>query len=365
MRFAVEPGFPEFHQDRAFDPAIHAKYPGTATWSVVKTMLESRGAEVRTADLYAGDPDITDTVLISHCWTPMTADLLARGARGGVLVCWESPVVAWDFHRKLPHLAKHFRYVFGYPGIRRRLPNDARFQPTFLPQPAIDPPVDPWSERRFLAIVNSNIRPDTVGIVPLVQAVAARLFSDRPQIQRPSIRRQLVGFMDRELREELYSERLRLIESLASLPDFDLYGRGWDRIGRERFRASPLVMSRWRGMVEDKHAVLRRYRFVLCVENTAFPGYITEKLTDAFLAGAIPIYLGAPDVESYVPAGTFVHLRDMPSDDALITRLREMTPGEADHMRAAARAFVRSSAFAPFTQEVVGRRIADAALATS
>ena len=46
------------------------------------------------------------------------------------------------------------------------------------------------------------------------------------------------------------------------------------------------------GAVADKHAWLQNYKFNLCFENSSFPGYLTEKLFDAYNAGCVPIYWG-------------------------------------------------------------------------
>ncbi|KCV72279.1 hypothetical protein H696_01677 [Fonticula alba] len=43
-----------------------------------------------------------------------------------------------------------------------------------------------------------------------------------------------------------------------------------------------------------KIALMRRYRFVVSIENVHECDYVTEKLWDALAAGAIPIYLGPP-----------------------------------------------------------------------
>ena len=45
-----------------------------------------------------------------------------------------------------------------------------------------------------------------------------------------------------------------------------------------------------RGVVEDKHYTLNKYRFALIMENS--DGYISEKIYDALKAQCIPIYLG-------------------------------------------------------------------------
>jgi len=51
------------------------------------------------------------------------------------------------------------------------------------------------------------------------------------------------------------------------------------------------------------------YKFVICCENTLqLPGYITEKMLSAMLAGAIPIYWGSPDVDSHFNSKSFINV---------------------------------------------------------
>ena len=54
--------------------------------------------------------------------------------------------------------------------------------------------------------------------------------------------------------------------------------------------------GRWKnnigGNVDDKIEWLKSYKFNICFENGSHPGYLTEKLFDAFLAGCVPIYWG-------------------------------------------------------------------------
>jgi hypothetical protein len=49
------------------------------------------------------------------------------------------------------------------------------------------------------------------------------------------------------------------------------------------------------------------YKFVICAENCALPGYVTEKIVSAMLAGAIPIYWGAPDVGEHFNSRSFIN----------------------------------------------------------
>ena len=55
------------------------------------------------------------------------------------------------------------------------------------------------------------------------------------------------------------------------------------------------------------------YKFSFAMENSAGPGYITEKIVSSYLANTIPIYWGAPDVASYLNPNAFIYC--MPEDD--------------------------------------------------
>lgn len=73
----------------------------------------------------------------------------------------------------------------------------------------------------------------------------------------------------------------------------------------------------------------RAYKFVVCCENSRIPGYITEKFANAYLAGAVPIYLGAPDVNQWFNPKSFIHADDI---HGAIARVKSMTPEQWSQM---------------------------------
>ena len=171
-------------------------------------------------------------------------------------------------------------------------------------------------------------------------------------------------------REEIYTERVRAVRWFEqNHPDeFDLYGQGWDR----RFFTGSLsrvnlfllkiypkfpnsfVSHRfpsWKGAVPRKNAVMRQYKFALCYENAIFPGYITEKIFDGFFAGCVPIYLGAPDVTSWIPADTFIDKRNFKSYEELYRFLKTMTEEQYQGYVTAIENFVRGEKIRPFGAE--------------
>ncbi|MVN20624.1 glycosyltransferase family 10 domain-containing protein [Mucilaginibacter arboris] len=59
-----------------------------------------------------------------------------------------------------------------------------------------------------------------------------------------------------------------------------------------------------------KRSFLQQYKFTIAFENDLFPGYQTEKLYDAMLAGSIPIYLGDPYIGDIFNTKSFIHARE-------------------------------------------------------
>lgn len=56
--------------------------------------------------------------------------------------------------------------------------------------------------------------------------------------------------------------------------------------------------------VEYKEDAILPYRFHLCIENCAVPDLWTEKIADALLGYAVPVYAGCPNIDRYFPGAT-------------------------------------------------------------
>lgn len=68
--------------------------------------------------------------------------------------------------------------------------------------------------------------------------------------------------------------------------------------------------------IADKLDAILPHRLHLALENSESPHYWTEKLTDAYLGWAFPMYVGCPNLEDYFSANSFVRLNPMKPDDA-------------------------------------------------
>lgn len=81
----------------------------------------------------------------------------------------------------------------------------------------------------------------------------------------------------------------------------------------------------------------RRFRFTVAYENAAYPGYTTEKITDALVTGGIPIYWGNPEIARDVHPECFIDASDFATLDELVDHVRAVDTDEALAQRYLAR----------------------------
>ncbi len=73
---------------------------------------------------------------------------------------------------------------------------------------------------------------------------------------------------------------------------------------REHFGARIEIFGWGHREIGDKWDGIAPFRYHIAIENSYVPDYWTEKLADAFLAGAHPIYHGCPNILDFFPAET-------------------------------------------------------------
>jgi hypothetical protein len=55
---------------------------------------------------------------------------------------------------------------------------------------------------------------------------------------------------------------------------------------------------------------LQQFKFMICFENNSKPYYLTEKLSNAWLGGTIPIYWGCTNAQKWLNPKAFLYLKD-------------------------------------------------------
>ena len=87
-------------------------------------------------------------------------------------------------------------------------------------------------------------------------------------------------------------EREEMFDALCAFMKVDSGGRYGNNIGRP---------------VKDKIKFERHYRFTLAYENSSTPGYVTEKILQAFAGDTVPIYWGDPGIEEEFNPAAFIN----------------------------------------------------------
>lgn len=345
----IDPPTWHFENDRLFDlrTASHVGHDILAPFVYLRDQLAERGVEVHTADLLDSRNGSAPRVFVSlggrdrYMRAIERDDVVLSG-----FFAFECPIVEPRLYQHLHRAATVFRRMFTYStadALRPFLRGPVRFERFRIPQAFDDAHSEIWSrsDRGFLVMINANKRP-------------------------------------RLTLNELYSERLRAVEFFGRFSEIDLYGVGWDgptmQVGetwvpsaaqRARLELRRLLDSMigtrdplltaarraYRGPSSSKAKTLGAYTFAICFENMILEGWITEKIFDCFFSGTVPVYLGAPDIEDWIPKNCFIDMRDFVDYRELRAFLHGLTPREIDAYREAGRAYIASEQFRPFTKE--------------
>ncbi len=166
----------------------------------------------------------------------------------------------------------------------------------------------------------------------------------------------IAGFKSSQLPGEAVSVRQRVVEFFRDEhPDqFELFGMGW-----------PKDWQINQGPIDDKDRTMKQFKFVICPENmVGVAGYITEKIWDAFCNGVVPIYMGPPDVEDYIPSNCYINLHHLQKPKKLYKYLSKVTEEEFQEYLKNIRQFLSSNEAKRFSPESFVTIFANALLST-
>lgn len=345
------------------------KYPGTCFFVKLKEILEGAGAELRPGQevlqmLIDRELDANDVHLLQFEQSITGEELLTLGVAPSLLLNLESPLFVTDLYLNLGKLSKSFNYCLGVwsPSPEENSAKNmfsARF-PSFsnenrlarsAGQPLFDGIAD-FQEKKLASMVVSNKYWRRVGIQHFIRnLIKSSLVGSKPY-KRHQIRRR-----------SLHDTRLALIIFFHRRQLADVFGSGWD--GRKlpfpfnfdrtlkTFTADPLPFGG-----NEKLRVMSNYRFALVVENISYPGVVSEKIFDAFIAGTVPIYWGAPDIEQFVPGDCFIDGSRFASLSDLAHFMQNMSEPEHRAFVARGEDFLSSPAGYAHTFEGFGEEVA-------
>ena len=367
LKLAFCSGIRQFHENRLRDRDWSRRFPGSAWVTSLYERQESLGIEVASGDLAlakvkSGEWRAADVHVLQELDARHGRELCRCGAEAAVLLAFESPLVAY---RSIDRLKRHcapFRFGVGpvVPMPNRDRRPSTRWLPLRFPcfwKDEVESPA-PWDERRHAVLVAANKywRERTWNRKRLGG------HGNLARMLRHGVRKALSPTFQALRGFQLHDRRLELLECLAQLQEIDVFGRGWENLGNlpsrweEKLRR---VSGAFRGPCDDKRETMRRYRFGIAYENTACPGLVTEKIVDCFVAGIVPVYLGAPDISEFVPVDSFLDATRYASPADLADRMRSMRAVEPMPMIAAGGGYLKSPAgakhgFEGFADWIVG-----------
>ena len=348
LTLLIDPFTHHFERDVMFDSGQDRRNGENilAPWRYLRDWFAMRGIPVHTADRYLrGEIRSPRYVYVSFGLQNHYRTIVQRpGVIASAFFAFESPVITPIQYSEIPTLQKYFKRIFTFTDAESLAPflrGPLQSELFHLPQPNDSVNDELWrrGDRKFIVMINHNKLP----------AVYWR---------------------------ELYTERMRAVQYFARWNEIDLYGLGWDgpsfQIGREwlpgtvqrmhralvkqwqRVRPVPLLKAArrvYKGSVLSKLEALSNYTFCLCFENVVLKGWVTEKIFDCFMVGTIPIYWGATDVETYVPADCFIDMRQFEGYRELRSYLKSLDRKSIERYRENGRAYLSSPHFQPFTKQ--------------
>ena len=101
--------------------------------------------------------------------------------------------------------------------------------------------------------------------------------------------------------------RYKVIEEGYKRGLVDVHGKGWekhpvvDSVGNSRNDSDRR---------QSKEDILKQYRFNICLENTCFPHYVTEKIWESIRWGCLPIYYSNSTIYQTFTRTSFIDVKD-------------------------------------------------------
>lgn len=348
MKIAICSDISQFHQNQLRSRQWSQQFLGSAWVTSLYERQNEMGIEVASGDVAlqkakSGEWPVDNIYVIQELDARHGSELCRLGAIPAVLTIFESPLVAYRSIDRLLRSNVTFAHCIGPKEIFSQSPalrHSHHWQLSFpsyrhdqLPAPV------PWSQRQHAVLVAANKYWNER------KWPRANSAKDALRILRHGIRK-LISPTYRSSRQwQLHDQRLDLMYVLGRDNKIDIFGKGWNNVSNMPLHHATrlsMIHSAFKGPCDDKHGLLARYKFTIAYENTAYPGYVTEKAIDAFVSSSIPVYLGAPDIETHLPSGAYINARAYKSPDTLVSYLEQLSEPEATKMIAAGKNFLGS-----------------------
>lgn len=107
---------------------------------------------------------------------------------------------------------------------------------------------------------------------------------------------------------------------------------------------------------ESKIEIASNYRFMVCFENDAYPGYVTEKALEAWACGSIPIWYGI-DQDEILNEEALINLHNFDNLAQMVDHVSQLNSNQAELSKVANRPILKKSSLGNI--EALSKAIAD------
>ena len=326
-------------------------YPGSG-WiycmyqNSIKYGFEIASGDIAIQNVMQGKWKAKEILIIQEMSSKSGDRLLELGGIPFIITCFESPLYAPNFYRKITEIAEKFRFSigFGFNNLAHHNKNISinlpfRFPCYFKNEKSS---TISWNDRNDIVIVAANKYRTNRNFIPSPPTfinILKKIHFYNKRVSSPIFKSAL------DL--SLHDRRLEMISYFLKKNKLDIFGVGWHEWENHPLEwqrdLKELVKNHYKGICDDKRKTVNQYRFSICFENMQLPGYVTEKMIDSLVAGSLPIYLGSPDIETIVPKEIFVDIRNFDDFEKLENYLLEIDENSANKMLDAARAYLESN----------------------
>ena len=311
----IEPSYKIMYEDNIFNPTLYQDPSMALPYLRLRDNLATKGIAVHTADYYRMGKYLSE---INEYWSFGVLNDFVRVKRNNLHIAGflllEPPLIYPKIYQNLSKYSKYFDKIYIYNS--KAIAGEHKYKQALIPIPYNDILSHYWlNESRSDKLV-------------LIAGNHAPFFK----------------------KNELYSERIQLVNFLSKNNFIDLYGRGWNfHINRRILWWKYLlnyssIMKSYKGATSNKHETLSKYKFSICFENSITAGYITEKIFDCFYAGTIPIYYGDPNVKESIDPDSYIDFRKFDDYKDLELFVKNISEQEYNKIKNAGKDFILNKA---------------------
>ena len=338
-----------FENDRLFDQKWMLKFPGASWFPILASNLKDykvTTTDVALSHVESGYWEASSIGVIQHLDHSDPIKLISLGANPLLLIAAESPVYAVSFFNNITSIAKDFPKRVLLEVLIDQLPIEENKNyvlkfPSFFNKNIITP-VE-WENKYFMTMVVRNMYNDSLSLNYLKHPLDILIFVYRwlrTKTSRSFILKSNFPY------ENLHNKRIEAIIFFGKKNKLDLFGFGWDNIKNlPRYyqnKLLPVLKKIKPTPIDNKLTTISQYKFALCFENAAYKGGVSEKIIDCFVAGVIPVYLGAVNIKEFVPEDTFIDVRLFNTWEELYIKLEDFSEIDANMMISKGREFIMS-----------------------